>query len=162
MQIFALRFYESVRIDKRLEESECSRGRTFRAKFGRDRRNFTLRSRKYFKSSSTNMAKRMVVHELEACLTIVILEKGNCRLEHRRFVHLPTVGRHHRAELVDEIVELIAALFLAEIPRLSFRVVLVIVVIHLKVIVASHLSQFDTQKRGRKILPRWAISLSFC
>jgi hypothetical protein len=79
--------------------------------------------------------------KLRRLVTVVILEKGNCRLQHCRFVHLPTVGRHHRAELVDEKVELVAALLLAEVTRLSLRVVLVIVVIHLKITVVSHLSR---------------------
>lgn len=45
----------------------------------------------------------------------MILEKGYCRLEHSGLVHFSIVNRHHRAELVDQQVELVPSLFFTEI-----------------------------------------------
>lgn len=49
---------------------------------------------------------------------VVTLQECDRRLEHRALVHLAAIGRHHRAELVDQQVELVTAFLLTEVPGL--------------------------------------------
>lgn len=76
----------------------------------------------------------------------MILEKCNRGLQYRRLVHLATVTRDHRAELIDEQIKLIASLLLAEIARLSLRVILLVVIVHSndRVIVRTNFEFFGT------------------
>lgn len=52
---------------------------------------------------------------------VVVHEEGDRGLEHCRFVHLPVVDRHHRTQFVDQQIELVPALLLAEVARLSMQ-----------------------------------------
>lgn len=63
---------------------------------------------------------------------VVTLQECDRRLEHRALVHLAAIGRHHRAELVDQQVELVTAFLLTEVPGLPFGIIFVIrIILHL-------------------------------
>lgn len=49
----------------------------------------------------------------------MVLQKQNRGFQNRRLVHFPGIRAHHTPQLVDQHIELISALFLAQITRFS-------------------------------------------
>lgn len=81
-------------------------------------------------STNQNEVSNRFKRDKKISFTVVILQKCDCRLQNCRFVHLPAVGGDHRTEFINQQVELVSSLLLAEISWLSLRVILIVVVVH--------------------------------
>lgn len=51
-------------------------------------------------------------------LTVQIPQEGNSRFQHSWLIHLPTAICNHRAQFINQHIELIPSFLLAQIPRL--------------------------------------------